>query len=49
MYLKKFGIGITKPRTGYSSVWLERRVRDAEAVGSNPAIPTDCSSKRGVA
>ena len=27
-------------RTGCSSAWLERRVWDAEAAGSNPAIPT---------
>ncbi|CAM2058261.1 hypothetical protein DSUL_20068 [Desulfovibrionales bacterium] len=26
--------------TGYSSVWLERSVRDAEAVCSNHTIPT---------
>ena len=26
--------------SGCGSVWLERSVRDAEAAGSNPAIPT---------
>ena len=25
--------------TGYSSAWPERRVWDAEVVGSNPSIP----------
>lgn len=28
-------------KSGCSSAWLERRVWDAEAAGSNPAIPTE--------
>jgi hypothetical protein len=31
--------------TGRSSAWLERRVWDAEAAGSNPAVPTDLPSE----
>ena len=38
----------TSLMTGCGSVWLERSVRDAEAGGSNPLIPTRNSRTHGL-
>ena len=34
------GFDLDSPSSGRSAVWLARSVRDAEAAGSNPAVPT---------
>ena len=45
-FVDKSAEGVGRGEAGRSSAWLERCVRDAEVVGSNPITPTRSKSRR---